>query len=142
MESVPLDVWKKYFPLHLDPRDIARVSAICRRFSCFQQFIHKNYKMNVNKAFIQACCEGRLELARWLIDTKGATLDNEKHWLIKALCCACKHGHLRLVQWLIDVKGVDEIEFALFYAIGHQSIVNWLHQREMQNNIRWIGRLI
>ena len=73
---------KKYIVLSLDPRDIAQLSAVSKRFLCLQDLVHSDYKKGADMALEQACLEGHQALAEWLIDVKGATYINE------ALCGA------------------------------------------------------
>ena len=81
MLQVPLDVVKTHIVLHqLDPRDIAHLSGVCKRFSCLQALVHPDYKKDVNIALYRACNEGHRALAKWLIDVKGATNINWTLW--------------------------------------------------------------
>ena len=127
MLKVPIDLLQHYFVQYLDPRDFARLSGVSKRFRCFQDLVHDDYKKDADTALYQACKEGHRVLAEWLIDVQGATDINA------ALVCACKGGHRALAEWLIDVKGATYINDALGYACyaGHRGYACYAGHREL-----------
>ena len=122
MLRVPIDVWKFYLPNLLNPCDLSRLSACCKRLRCLSESVHPNYKISKNKALYQACFEGRQSLAEWFIVKKGADTFN------KALQGACEGGHRELAEWLIDEKGANDFNTALQGACkgGHRELAEWL----------------
>lgn len=122
MELIPLDVLKLYLVGHLDPRDLIRLSAICKRFAIFRFFVHEDYLCgDYDKALTQACWKGHRALAEWLINVKGAT---KLSWPVRR---ACEAGYWDLAEWLIKVKGAN-CNDALYGASigGHHTIVRSL----------------
>ena len=77
MLTVHIDVWKFYLLKLLDPRDLSRLSACCKRLRCLGESVHPNYKKSKNDALFQACREEHRERAEWLINEKGA---NDFNW--------------------------------------------------------------
>ena len=90
MLTVHIDVWKFYFPSLLNPRDLSRLSACCQKLRCLSKSVHPNYKHSKNLALHQACYEGHLKLAEWVIDEKGANDFNQ----------ALYYVHPELAEWL------------------------------------------
>lgn len=39
MERVPPDVWKMYLPKYLNPQELSRLNATCRKFRVFNVFV-------------------------------------------------------------------------------------------------------
>jgi hypothetical protein len=136
MLKVHIDVWKFYLPKLLDPRDLSRLSACCKRLRCLGESVHPNYKKSKNDALFRACKEGHRKLAEWLIDKKGA---NYFKWALRG---ACKGGHRELAQWLIDEKGANHFNFALYNACkgGHRKLAEWLINEKGANNLKWALR--
>ena len=52
MQKVPLELLKFYLARYLDPRDLAHLSGVSRRFLCFQDLVHPNYKVVKDQRYI------------------------------------------------------------------------------------------
>ncbi len=55
-----------------------------------------------NYAFRNACQNGHLATARWLVTHFGLTVDDVGEYDNYALRQATENGHLQVVQWLSD----------------------------------------
>ena len=61
----------------------------------------------INKAFRQACMNGNLELAKWLLKVNpnidiSAKNEHAFRW-------ACMNGHLELAKWLLEINPYIDI---------------------------------
>lgn len=86
--------------------------------------------MTAQQAFVRACVDGRLDLAKRLLSIKPtiniSTL-NESAFRI-----TCYNGHIEVAKWLLAIKPTIDIsaddEYAFRYACsnGHVKVATWL----------------
>jgi ankyrin repeat protein len=81
-------------------------------------------------AFLQACENGSLDIAQWLLSFKPDINISAKNEY--AFRKACKNGHLTVAQWLLNIKPNINISAKNEYAFckacknEHLEVVNWI----------------
>ena len=87
-----------------------------------------------NYAFCCACEYGHLEVAKWLVDTFGLTINNVRSKDNFAFRLTCENGHLEVAKWLVDkfglniadVKSQNNYAFCSACENGHLNIMQFL----------------
>ena len=80
--------------------------------------------------FRQICCNGQLEIAKWLLLIKPDI--NVSDFDEYAFRFACMNGHLSVAQWLMEIKPninvLAQAGFAFVYSCvkGHLNVAQWL----------------
>ena len=80
-------------------------------------------------AFLQACENGQLDIAQWLLTFKhDINISAKKEYAFRK---ACKNGHLNVAQWLLNIKPAINISAKNEYAFRkackneHLELVQW-----------------
>jgi predicted Fe-S protein YdhL (DUF1289 family) len=100
-----------------------------------------NILEKVNYAFCEACKNGHLEVAQWLLQVsqeRGQVIDIlEQRDAVFA--SACKNGHLELAQWLLQVskeKGQD-----INISARNNLAFRWACERTRLEVAKWLATL-
>ena len=80
-------------------------------------------------AFVDACANGHLEVAQWLVDVGGM---HPYSVMQDAFTRACANGQLAVAKWLVgldivDIDEEDDYPFRLACANGQAEVAQWLH---------------
>jgi len=94
----------------------------------------KHVKSNNNYAFHIACQYEHLEVLKWLVDTFGLTIIDERGQIFYAFRWACSNGHLEVAKWLVDkfeltlddLKSDNNHAFRSACMFGHLNILQFL----------------
>jgi hypothetical protein len=89
------------------------------------QYHPANIDTNIRFAFALACANGRIKIAKWLIQNcqVDINLDDAFRW-------ACENGRIDIAKWLvqdyqINVHTADEYAFKTVCVYGHKEIIIW-----------------
>lgn len=85
----------------------------------------------IEEAFENACFEGHLDLAQWLLSVKpDIRISTKEEWLFKIVCMKC---YFHVAQWLLSVEpniNISEGNNYLFYDActrNQLDVVQWLY---------------
>ena len=95
-----------------------------------KELLQSTQDIDQQKAFRNACRNGRLEIAQWLWQLGSIDLHSNEE---SAFRHACRNGHLELAKWLWQLGGIDihaMNEYAFVYTCGsrHLEVAQWLWQ--------------
>jgi len=114
---------------------------VCRNGKLFQlktisnHLAHVHVKNKNNEAFRLACENGHLEVANWLVDTFGLTVQDARcdnnNCAFHAVCC---YGRLEVLKWFVHTFGiiVEDASYKNNYTIcyaccyGRLKVSKWL----------------
>ncbi len=80
---------------------------------------------DINKAFVECCSRGHLEVAKWLHEL-GANIDLDDYTFIDS----CSHGYIELAKWLYSIGYTEDNAYAFMQscAYGKITVAKWLYE--------------
>ena len=81
---------------------------------------------DLNIAFRWSCCNGNIEIAKWLYELKADIHGRDD----SAFRWSCSNGHIEIAKWLYELKAnihaQNDEAFRLSCYRGHTRVVKWL----------------